>query len=165
MRNIKTARSDIRCDHDPGLLRTESTHGAITLALTQATMDDDVVMIIGLKPLGKAFGAVLCLDENNDRPITGNQFSDQISIFVTICRTLHFMFYFWRIDLFRADANAFRVGQILTRKFDDAVRERRRKHQHLTLLRNVLEDFVDLFAKAHIKHTVGFVDGDEVDFF
>src|SRR5690606_29965525 len=57
-----------------------------------------------------------------------------------------------------------RVAEALVSERLDLIRQGRREEEGLTLLRDVLEDLVDLRAEAHIEHPIGLVEDEHLDF-
>ena len=61
-----------------------------------------------------------------------------------------------------ADGNTQRIRHVFAREVDDVRWQRRREQQRLALSGHLGQNFIDLDAEAHVEHTVGFIEHQEV---
>ena len=63
----------------------------------------------------------------------------------------------------RFDAHALGIAREVLDELLDRLRQRRREEDRLPLRRRLLEDRLDVFAKAHVEHAIGLIEDDHLD--
>ncbi len=163
VRNIKTARGNVGCHENAVFLGTEILNDAVAAALFEIAVDCISRMIGAGQTVSKAVTAMFRFHENDDRASTLRNLRDEVGVFLTFRSLDQFLFDVRRRNRGRANRDTGRVGQVTRRKFSDFGRNGRREQHGLAALgRNVFEDRIDLNAKAHVEHTVGLIENEEL---
>ena len=157
---MQATRSDIRRNENVEIATGELIKNTQTFFLCYVTGQQTDAMTVRSKAAPDIFTTMLGVSKNNGAiwPLFFNQRLQQTH-FLFVGRIEEFFFNTMTCLLFRFDFNVLGVIHLFERQFANAVREGGRK-QHVQALsgwRHTAEQPTNVFNKAEIVHTIGFI--------